>query len=380
MNNIYLDHAATTPLHEKVIQTISAPENQIIGNPSSIHSFGRKAKQQLEKARRVIGKSIGSKETDITFTSGGTEANNLALIGTAFANKHRGNHIITTQQEHPSILDAARFLEDNGFKVTYLPVNANGKVVLSDLLEALKKDTILVSIMFANNETGVLQPIQAIGELLADHSAYFHTDAVQAYGLIDIDVEHLKVDMLTASSHKINGPSGVGFLYASSDILIAPRQYGGIQERKKRPGTENITGIIGFATATEVMLDEQSERKSNYNQLKEHFLDVLTTHNVVYEINGDMKQTLPSIVNISFPGVAVETFIQHLDLVGIAAASGSACTAGSLEPSHVLVAMYGKEDDRVFNSLRFSFGIDHSLELIEEAANRIVKVLDKILN
>lgn len=378
MKEIYLDHAATTPLHPEVLEKMNAVYNDEFGNPSSIHSFGRRARKNVDQAREIIAKSIGANEKEIIFTSGGTEADNLALMGTALANRDKGNHIITTEQEHHAILHTAQFLESIGFDVTYLPVRESGRIAVEDLANALTKETILVSVMSVNNETGIIQPIRAIGELLKTHRAYFHTDAVQSFNLINTDVKKMGIDLLTGSSHKINGPKGIGFLYVAGDVKMNALQYGGEQERKRRAGTENVAGIVGFQKAVEISSRTREERINKYKQYKALFLDTLTKHNVKYEINGDPEESIASIVNISFPGTNVETLLTNLDLDGVAASSGSACTAGSIEPSHVLTAMYGDNNERTTNSIRFSFGMNQSLELIEEAAKRVARIVNRL--
>lgn len=377
MELIYLDHAATTPVHEEVLEAMYQLEKDVFGNPSSIHSFGRKAKAYLSEARKFLAESISAEEREIYFTSGGTEANNLAVIGTAFANEHKGNHIITTAQEHHAIIHIMQFLQKHGFHVTYLPVNESGRIEVSDVKRALSDQTILVSVMTANNETGVIQPIEEIGEILKEHQAYFHTDAVQAYSMLDINVKELNIDLLTTSSHKLNGPKGSGFLYAADDVDFQPLHFGGLQERKKRPGTENLIGAYGFYHAAKIAKQNKEENRKKYAKYKEIFLHTLEKEEVEFLINGDMIQSIPTIVNISFPGTKVDVLLTNLDLAGVAASSGSACTAGSLEPSHVLKAMYRKSE-RVNNSVRFSFGSANTEENVEEAAKRVAEVVKKL--
>lgn len=378
MNEIYLDHAATTPVHPEVAEVMFKAMTNVYGNPSSVHAFGRKARHLIDEARFALANSIHAKEKEITFTSGGTEADNLALIGTALANQHKGKHIITTNQEHHAVLHAANYLETLGFHITYLPTNESGQVTVEDVKNALTEETILVSIMFVNNETGVIQPIEEIGEVLKDHYAYFHTDAVQAYGLLEIDVKKLNVDLLSVSAHKINGPKGVGFLFAREHVVIQPLQFGGEQERKRRPGTENVINIIGFQKAVEVSQKEQENNRSKYRQLKNTFVYTLEESAIDFEINAGSSNQIDSIINISFPKTNVESMLTNLDLEGIAASSGSACTAGSVEPSHVLTAMFGAEDDRTINSIRFSFGLNNTEENILQAANKISKVVKRL--
>ncbi|WP_186576499.1 cysteine desulfurase family protein [Aquibacillus kalidii] len=379
MNGIYLDNAATSPVHPEVIKVMQKSLEEVYGNPSSIHQYGRKARQTLDNARKVAASSIGANEKNITFTSGGTEADNLALIGTALANQDKGKHIITTTIEHHAILHAAESLEKQDFTVTYLQVQSNGQINVQDLKDALTDETIVVSVMMVNNETGIIQPIKEIGEILKGHQAYFHTDAVQAYGLLDIDVDKLGVDLLTVSSHKVNGPKGVGFLYINENVKISSLQHGGQQERKKRPGTENVTGIIGFQKAIELAQAERDDRNLAYNTYKQLFLKKLESEKVSFSINGDLENAIPSIVNISFPGTNVEQLLTNFDLSGISASSGSACTAGSVEPSHVLSAMYGSSNDRTINSIRFSFGLPNSEDEVTEAATRVASIINRLI-
>ncbi|WP_047981482.1 cysteine desulfurase family protein [Ornithinibacillus contaminans] len=379
MEHIYLDHAATTPMDKQVIEAMVPIYEEVFGNPSSVHAFGRKSRQLLDEARRVLAGSIQANEKEIIFTSGGTEADNLALIGIAKANKHKGNHIITTIQEHHATLHTAEFLEKEGFEVTYLPVYEDGRVSVEDLKKALTDKTILVSVMYVNNETGIIQPISEIGEVLKNHQSYFHTDAVQAYGLIDLDVNKLGVDLLSVSAHKINGPKGIGFLYVKEGTNLAALQFGGEQERKRRPGTENIVGAVGFKTAVEVMLNERENRYVTYGAYKQQFLKALTEEEVNFNINGEIDYTVPSIVNISFPGANVEKLLANFDLDGVAASSGSACTAGSVEPSHVLSAIYGENNPCTTNSIRFSFGAANTTENVLEAAHRVAKIVKRLV-
>ncbi|MGY0694288.1 cysteine desulfurase family protein [Virgibacillus sp. FSP13] len=378
MEHIYLDHAATAPVDKRVMEAMYPIYEEVFGNPSSIHSFGRKARRYLDEARETMARSIGANEKEIIFTSGGTEADNLAIIGTAMANQHKGNHIITTVQEHHATLRTAEYLEKNGFRITYLPVYQDGKIALDDLREALTDDTILVTIMTVNNETGVKQPIQEIGQLLYDHQAYFHTDAVQAYGLMELDVKKLGVNLLSVSSHKINGPKGIGFLYVDNSVKLHALQFGGEQERKRRAGTENVVSAVGFQKAVELATETKTHRVKQYTDYKQLFLGVLDEEQITFQLNGDPESQVASILNISFPGTNVEALLTNFDLAGIAASSGSACTAGSVEPSHVLAAMYGSEDDRTTNSIRFSFGSFNTTENVKEAATRVAAIVKRL--
>ncbi|RAK17324.1 cysteine desulfurase [Anoxybacillus vitaminiphilus] len=380
MERIYLDHAATSPMHPDVVETMVPFMTEIFGNPSSIHFFGRQSRHAIDEAREMVAKSIGAKANEIIFTSGGTEADNLALIGTATANRQKGNHIITSSVEHHAVLHTCHYLEKQGFEVTYLPVNEQGKISLDDLGNALRDDTILVSIMFGNNETGVLQPIKEIGEMLKEHQAFFHTDAVQAYGLIPIDVNELHIDLLSVSAHKINGPKGIGFLYAKETVKLIPRLYGGEQERKRRAGTENVAGIVGLAKAVEIAQATMNKKASMYRSFKKNMLEIFEKERIPYFVNGDENNSLPHVLNVAFPGTNVESMLVNLDLAGIAASSGSACTAGSIDPSHVLVAMFGKESERIRSSVRFSFGLGNTEEQIEKAAYETAKIVRRLTN
>lgn len=375
MTRIYLDHAATSPMAEEVIEVYTAEMKEVFGNPSSIHQTGRKARKKVDDARTILAKSIGAHETEITITSGGTEADNYAVFGTAYARKNEGKHIITTQIEHHAVLHACEQLEKDGFEVTYLPVDKNGLISINDLKNSLREDTILVSVMYANNEVGVIQPIVEIGELLKDHPAYFHTDAVQVFGSLSIDVITSHIDLLSVSSHKINGPKGIGFLYQRKGILLKPIFYGGQQERKKRAGTENVPAIVAFAKAVQLKQTTFTDGNVEYNQLKQVFLSELERLKVPFQVNGSQQSVLPHVVNISIPNTDVETFLVQLDIAGIDASSGSACTAGSIDPSHVLVAMYGESTPELRNSVRFSFGLNNTEEQVLEAANKISKIV-----
>lgn len=380
MNMIYLDHAATTPVHEEVLRVMHAMEREVFGNPSSVHAYGRKSNAYLMEARKYLANSINADEREIIFTSGGTEANNLAVIGTALENEYNGNHIITSAQEHHAIMHIMQYLQKRGFHVTYLPVNDSGQIDVSDLERSLTDQTILVSIMTANNETGIIQPIKEVGDLLQEHQAYFHTDAVQAYSMLDIDVKEMGIDLLTTSGHKLNGPKGIGFLYKADHVPIQQMQYGGLQERTRRPGTENLIGAIGFHTAAKLAKENQMENYSKYNNLKHLFLNTLREEEVECHVNGDITKSIPTIINISFPNTTVEALLTNLDLAGVAASSGSACTAGSLEPSHVLKAMFSFRSERVNNSIRFSFGSENTEENVKEAALQVANVVKKLVD
>lgn len=379
MDRIYLDHAATSPMHPNVIDRMMTVMSHDFGNPSSIHAFGREARHVLDEARSSIAKSIGAGRNEIIFTSGGTEADNTAIIGVANAYEEKGKHIITTEIEHHAVLHTCQFLEKSGFEITYLPVNEAGLISIADLKAALRDDTILVSVMFGNNEVGTIQPIAEIGQLLKGHQAIFHTDAVQAYGLISIDVRELGVDLLSVTAHKINGPKGIGFLYIREGLKLNPHLYGGEQERKRRAGTESVPAIAGFSEAVLIAQSMMEKKTEQYKQFKDVLLAVLDGADVQYEINGSMEQSLPHVLNISFPGTNVESMLVNMDLAGVAVSSGSACTAGSIEPSHVLVAMFGKDSERTKNSIRFSFGLNNTEEEVRHAAETTVKIVKRLV-
>lgn len=378
MERIYLDHAATSPMHPKVIDKMITIMNATFGNPSSIHSYGREARHYIDLARAALARSIGAQETEIIFTGGGTEADNMALFGAAESYKTKGKHVITTQVEHHAVLHACKRLEKMGFEVTYLPVDETGRISMNDLKAALREDTILVSVMYGNNEVGTIQPIHEIGQLLEGHQALFHTDAVQAYGIVDIDVNESKIDLLSVSAHKINGPKGVGFLYARSTVKLAPRLFGGDQERKRRAGTENVASIVGFHEAVLIASEARPAKREKFVELKETLLEKLHDGQVEFNINGSLEYCLPHVLNLSFPGTSVEAMLVNLDLAGVAVSSGSACTAGSIEPSHVLVAMFGKQSEQLTNSIRFSFGFTTTKEDISKAAEEIAKIVKRL--
>ncbi|RBW70441.1 cysteine desulfurase family protein [Bacillus taeanensis] len=377
MQAVYVDHAATSPTHPKVAEAMLPFLTEHFGNPSSIHGFGRKTRHVVDEARQTIAKSIGAAVNEIIFTSGGTESDNTAIIGAALANQHKGKHIITTAVEHHAVLHTCQFLEGIGFEVTYLPVDETGQISLQTLGKSLKDETILVSVMYGNNEVGTLQPIKEIGAFLKEKDIYFHTDAVQAYGMVELDVKELNVNLLSVSAHKINGPKGIGFLYVKEGTKILPLQHGGEQERKRRAGTENVAGIVGFEKAVQIMLETKAERQKKYQSFRNHMINVFKNEQINFRVNGHSTEYLPHILNVSFSGTNVESMLVNLDLAGIAVSSGSACTAGSVDPSHVLMAMFG-ESERVYSSLRFSFGLGNTEEDIQKAAQETVKIVKRL--
>ncbi|HBM3525600.1 TPA: cysteine desulfurase [Listeria innocua] len=378
-NRIYLDHAATSPIHPEVIQTMLGAITNTYGNPSSTHYAGREARKALDEARQTIAKSIQAEEKEIIFTSGGTEGDNLALIGIALAHKENGKHIITSQIEHHAVLKTCEYLETQGFEVTYLPVDEHGIVSSESVQKALRPDTILVSIMYGNNEIGTIQPIAEIGAVLLDHQAVFHTDAVQAYGLLNINVTELGVDLLTTSSHKINGPRGVGFLYVKNGTRLAYQMHGGEQERKRRAGTENLAGICGFSAASTIMTSERELKNEEYVSFKKRMAEIWRAAGLDFEVNGLEANTLPHVFSVRFPGVSIEQLLMNLDMEGIAVSSGSACTAGTVDPSHVLVALFGENHPAIQETVRISFGLGNHLEEIETAATKVSEVVARLM-
>jgi len=380
MRSIYLDHAATTPLDPQVNKVMYEHAEKIYGNPSSVHGFGREARKHIDEARKILARSIQARDTEIVFTSSGTEAINYALQGIAQSQANKGKHVITSNQKHQATLHTMEYLESIGYDVSYVQTDETGRMNPKDVEKYITDETILVSIMMVNNETGVIQPIQEIGSICADENIYFHTDAVQAFGPLDIDVDTLKVDLLTISAHKVNGPKGVGALFIKEGTTIDSILFGGDQERKRRAGTENVIGIVGFGQAVKQLEKNREEAQHHYATCKETFLTALRKENVSFHINGDAAEQIDGTVNVSFPGTQTESMLMNMDLEGIAASSGSACTAGTVEDSHVLTAMYGSESDRVKNSIRFSFGRGNTPEEMKEAASRMAAIIERITN
>ncbi|AST98714.1 iron-sulfur cofactor synthesis [Niallia circulans] len=371
MKQIYLDHAATSVLHPQALEAMMPYFSTVFGNPSSIHQFGRQAKQALMEARESIASLLSANNNEVLFTSGGTEANNLALIGFARANREKGTHIITSEIEHHAVLHTLEELAKEGFSITKLPVNENGQISLAQLKNALTEETILVSIMFANNEVGTVQPIKEIGELLKGHQAALHSDAVQAAGLYELNTDELGVDLMTIASHKLNGPKGIGCLFVREGIELEPLLHGGEQERKRRAGTENVAGAVGFAQAFNQAYAEREQRRQSYKLYRTMFFETMERRGVAVLENGESGERLDHILNVCFPGASTEPLLMKLDLQGIAASGGSACTAGTLQPSHVIQAMYGKDSHRVKEAIRFSFGITNSKEELAYAFEQI---------
>ncbi|WP_220750931.1 cysteine desulfurase family protein [Apilactobacillus xinyiensis] len=380
MKKVYLDNAATTPIADNVLQDMYDKFKNNFGNASTLYSFGRDAHTILENSRQVIANSINANEDEIVFTSGGTESDNTAIIQVAKARKHLGNHIITTAIEHEAVLKPLEYLKNNGFEVTYLPVDKNGNISLEDLKNSLNDKTILVSVMYGNNEVGSLMPIHEIGELLKDHQAVFHTDAVQAYGLRDIDVKRDHIDLLSTSAHKINGPKMLGFLYRKNGIDFPSFIKGGDQEEKRRAGTENIPAISGFATAVSNLTNEHKlVLNKKFYEFKKRIEQAFIDNKIDFEINGQISHdNLQHVLNLWIKGISTYLMQTNLDLDGIAVSGGSACTAGSIEPSHVLKAMYGSDSDRINESIRISFGQYTTVEDVDVFIGSAVKIIKRL--
>lgn len=379
MKTIYLDHAASTPVHPEVAEAMVTVMREQYGNASSVHAYGRAAKRLVNGSRDKLAALVGCRPDELVFTSGGTESDNLALFGAAEARRNRGRHIITTAIEHHAVLHACGRLEKQGYDVTYLPVDRQGQVHPEQVMEAIRPDTILVSVMYANNEVGTIQPITEIGALAAEKGIVFHVDAVQALGALEIRLGELPVDLMSFSAHKINGPQGVGALYVSRELVIEPILFGGLQERKRRAGTENMAGITGFAKAAELAAQQLPGRAARDEGLRRIFLDALETEVGAdrFHVNGHPTQRLAHIVNVSFPECDTETMLMNLDMEGIAVASGSACSSGSLEPSHVLEAM-NLPINFLNSAIRFSFGLGNTTEEMKLTAEKVGTILNRL--
>ncbi len=380
MSEIYLDNAATTPMAPEVLDTMNKEMKESWGNASTGYSYGRHSKLVMENSRHLIAQSINADDNEIVFTSGGTESDNTAIIQTALTRQNLGKHIITTAIEHEAVLKPLHFLEEHGFEITYLPVNEYGEISLDDFKKALRDDTILVTIMMGNNEVGSRMPIHEIGEILKDHQAWFHTDAVQTYGLLPIDVKRDHIDMLSTSAHKLNGPKMIGFLYRRDGISFPSFIKGGDQETKRRAGTENVPAIAAFAKAVELDSPEEKQKlRERYYHFKQKIVQALRDHDVDFEVNGKVEPDgLNHVLNLWFKGISTYVMQTDLDLAGIAVSGGSACTAGSIEPSHVLTAMYGADSPRISESIRISFGKVNTEEDIDKLIVTIIQTVDKL--
>jgi len=374
VKRIYLDHAATTPTHPQVVKAMLPYFADAFGNPSSIHSYGQEAKGAVDEARIKLAELIGAGSEEIVFTSGGTEADNYALKGVAYANEQKGNHIITTPIEHHAVTEACRFLEKRGFKVTYLPVDRYGLVDPQDVKRAITDKTILISVMHASNEVGTIEPVGEIGKIAREAGVYFHSDAVQTVGHIPVNVDELKVDLLSISAHKLYGPKGVGALYVRKGTRLVSLMHGGGQEKKRRAGTENAPAIVGLGKAVELARHDLGEEARRLSYLRDKLVKGLGERIDHIHLNGHPSQRLPNNVNVSVDFAEGESMVLNLDLEGICVSTGSACSSASLEPSHALLAL-GLSPEQAHGSLRFSLGRENN----EEDVERVWEVLPGIV-
>ena len=377
MKTVYFDNAATTKLDEKVLESMMPYFGENYGNASSIYKLARDARKAVEESREKIAKIINCKPSEIYFTAGGSESDNTAIKGIARNYKNKGNHIITSKIEHPAVLDSCKELENEGFEVSYISVDENGIINLEELKRAIRPTTILITVMFANNEIGTIEPIKEIGEIAKENNIYFHTDAVQAMGSLKIDVKELNIDSLSMSSHKFYGPKGVGALYVRDGVGFKKYISGGHQEKNKRAGTENVPGIVGMASALELAYSEVDEHNAKIKELRDYYEKEIEEKIPYIKMNGDREKRLPGKSNISFRFIEGEGLLLNLDLKGICASSGSACTSGSLDPSHVLLAI-GLPHEIAHGSLRISIGkyntkkeVDYLIEQLVEIVNRL---------
>jgi cysteine desulfurase len=374
MRRIYLDHAATTPTHPEVVKAMMPFLTDAFGNPSSIYSYGQEAKGAVEEARTKVAELVGARSEEIVFTSGGTEADNFALKGVAYADEHKGNHIITTSIEHHAVLETCTFLERSGFKITCLPVDKYGLVDPGDVKKAITNKTILISVMHANNEVGTIEPVEEIGRIAREAGIYFHSDAVQTVGHVPVNVDELRVDLLSISGHKLYGPKGVGALYVRKGTKLVPLMHGGEHEKRRRAGTENVPGIVGLGKAAELAGQEMGKETERLAYLRDKLIKGLEKKVDHIRLNGHPTKRLPNNVNVSVDFVEGESMILNLDLEGICASTGSACSSASLEPSHVLLAL-GSSPEQAHGSLRFTLGKENAEADIE----RVLAVLPGIV-
>jgi cysteine desulfurase len=376
MKRIYLDHSATTPVAPEVLKAMLPYFTEKFGNASSLHSFGLEAKQALEESREKVAGLLGAEPEELIFTSGGTESDNLALKGIAYRNKKLGKHIITTGIEHPAVLETCRKLESEGFEVAYLPVTSEGLVEPGTLKAAIRSDTILISVMHANNEIGTIQPLEEIGEIAAEKDIYFHTDAVQSVGKIPTDVNALGVDLLSLSSHKLYGPKGIGALYVRKGTKLESIVQGGGHERGLRSGTENVAGIVGLARAAELAQETMADEAERLGWLRDRLADLVLERVKDAWINGTMKKRLPGNLNFGFRYVEGESLLLFLDSKGIAVSTGSACSSKKLEPSHVLLSL-GLLPEECHGSLRITLGRSNTIEDVDYVAQAIVEAVER---
>ena len=374
---IYLDNAATTKTAPEVVEAMLPYFTEYYGNPSSVYGFAGKSKQAVDAARKTIADSLGAKPEEIYFTAGGSESDNWALKATAEAYASKGKHIITSKIEHHAILHTCEYLEKRGFEITYLDVDENGVVKLDELEKAIRPDTILISVMFANNEIGTIQPIEEIGAIAKEHGILFHTDAVQAFGQLPIHVDACHIDMLSASGHKLNGPKGIGFLYIRKGVKIRSFVHGGAQERKRRAGTENVPGIVGFGKAVERAMNSMEERTAKEREVRDYLIERVLTEIPYCRLNGDRTKRLPNNANFSFQFLEGESLLIMLDMKGICGSSGSACTSGSLDPSHVLLAI-GLPHEIAHGSLRLTLNEEISREDIDYVVDNLKEIVTQL--
>ena len=375
---IYLDHAATTATRPEVVEAMLPYFTENYGNPSTVYELGSKNKSAVTHSRETIAKALGTDAANIYFTAGGSEADNWALVATAEAYKNKGNHIITSKIEHHAILHTCEYLEkERGYEVTYIDVDENGIIKLDELKKAIRPTTILISVMFANNEIGTIQPIKEIGAIAREHGILFHTDAVQAFGQIPIDVNELNIDMLSSSGHKLNGPKGIGFLYIRKGVKIRSFIHGGAQERKRRAGTENVPGIVGFGKAVEIAIATMDKRIKHETELRDYLIDRILAEVPYTRLNGDRERRLPNNANFSFQFIEGESLLIMLDMAGICGSSGSACTSGSLDPSHVLLAI-GLPHEIAHGSLRLTLGEDNTREEMDYVVEKIKGIVERL--
>jgi len=374
---IYLDHAATSPMHPEALEAMLPYLTSAFGNPSSVYDIGRESKNAIELARESVASELGADIREIFFTSGGTEADNWAILGAARQNATKGKHIITSSVEHQAVLYTCEQLEQEGFEVTYLPVDQYGLIDVAQLAQALREDTILISIMFANNEVGTIQPIEEIGRIAKERGILFHTDAVQAAGTLDIDVKRLNLDLLSLSGHKFGGPKGVGVLYVRKGVKLSKLMNGGHQERNKRPGTENVAGIVGLAKALEITSGRRQIVDARVTGLRNRAIEKILASSQGSILNGHPTRRLPGNINISFPFVEAESIIILMDRKGLAVSSGSACTSGSFEPSHVLLAM-GVPHELAHGAIRMTLGADTTQQQLDIALEALTDIVSQL--
>ena len=376
---IYLDNAATTKVDHEVFEAMKPYFEEVNGNASSMYSFAGKARKAVDDAREVIADYLGAKAREIYFTAGGSESDNWALKAVAYANKEKGKHIITSKIEHHAILHTCEYMEKNGFEVTYLDVDEHGLVSIDKLKQAIREDTILISIMFANNEIGTIEPIKEIGAVAHEHGIVFHTDAVQAYGHVPINVDEMNIDLLSASGHKINGPKGIGMLYIRDSVKIGAFVHGGAQERGRRAGTHNTPGIVGFAKATELAVQNMEKRASHERELRDYLIDRVLKEIPYSRLNGHPTKRLSNNANFCFRFIEGESLLIMLDQKGICGSSGSACTSGSLDPSHVLLAI-GLPHEIAHGSLRLTLSEETTKEDIDYTVDELKQIVDRLRN